>query len=239
MRTTERQALAYNTGVKAYHQYCPVAHALDLVGDRWELLIVRELMLGQRRYTDLAEALPGIGSNILASRLRDLEAAGVVRKAKLPPPFAVSVYELTDHGRALDSVLRALAHWGAQTLGAPAADDCWSMYAVHTRFRPEAAVDGSYEIRFVDGETISLRVKGGELVATKLPAEEPDLVVEAPPEELHRVVGGEVAAGDAVADGRVRLLVGTTSELTDLVAMFAPEPAAALAPVDRDTAAAA
>ena len=82
--------------MKSYSQYCPVAHALDLVGERWALLIVRELMLGQRRYTDLAEALPKIGTNILAARLRDLEAAGIVRKARLPPPAAVSVYELTD-----------------------------------------------------------------------------------------------------------------------------------------------
>ena len=134
--------------MKAYHQYCPVAHALDQIGDRWELLIVRELMLGQRRYTDLAEALPGIGSNILATRLRDLEAAGVVRKTKLPPPWAVTVYELTERGRELDSVLRSLAAWGAGTLGPPEAGDCWSMYAVHVRFRPEAAVDGTYEIRF-------------------------------------------------------------------------------------------
>lgn len=209
-------------GVRAYHQYCPVAHALDQVGDRWELLIVRELMLGQRRYTDLAEALPGIGSNILTTRLRELEAAGVVRKTKLPPPWAVTVYELTEHGRALDSVLQALAQWGARTLGPPEAGDCWSMYAVHTRFRPEAAVDGTYEIRFVGGETISLQVQDGELVAMKLPAEEPDLVVEAPPEELHRVISGTVGVQAAVADGRVRLLAGTETELGHLASMFAP-----------------
>jgi len=124
--------------VKRYGQYCPVAHALDQIGDRWELLVVRELMLGQRRYTDLADALPGIGSNILASRLRDLESAGIVRKTKLPPPWAVTVYELTEHGRALEPVLRSLARWGARTLGAPDPGDCWSMYAVHVRFRPEA-----------------------------------------------------------------------------------------------------
>jgi DNA-binding HxlR family transcriptional regulator/putative sterol carrier protein len=214
--------MPYNRGVKAYHQYCPVAHALDQVGDRWELLIVRELMLGQRRYTDLAEALPGIGSNVLTTRLRELEAAGIVRKTKLPPPFAVSVYELTEHGRELDDVLRALARWGAGTLGAPAPEDCWSMYAVHVRFRPEAAVDGTYEIRFVDGETISLQVTGGELVAMKLPADEPDLVVEAPPEELHALIGGAVGARTAVAEGRVRLVVGSEQELERLVAMFAP-----------------
>lgn len=214
--------MAYNGGMKAYHQYCPVAHALDQVGDRWELLIVRELMLGQRRYTDLAEALPGIGSNILASRLRDLEEAGIVRKTKLPPPWAVTVYELTGRGRELDGVLRALASWGARTLGPPEAGDCWSMYAVHARFRPEEAVDGTYEIRFVDGETISLQVTGGELVAMKLPADDPDLVVEAPPEELHKVISGAVSAQTAVSEGRVELLTGSAAELARLAAMFAP-----------------
>jgi DNA-binding HxlR family transcriptional regulator len=208
--------------VRAYHQYCPVAHALDLVGDRWELLIVRELMLGQRRYTDLAEALPGIGSNVLATRLRDLEAAGIVRKTKLPPPFAVSVYELTDHGRELDDVLRSLARFGARTLGAPEAGDCWSMYAVHVRFRPEAAVDGTYEIRFVDGETISMQVTDGELVAMKLPADDPTLVVEAPPEELHTVISGARSVQAAIDEGRIRVVVGTAKELRDLVGMFEP-----------------
>jgi DNA-binding HxlR family transcriptional regulator len=221
--------MAYNEGMKAYHQYCPVAHALDQVGDRWELLIVRELMLGQRRYTDLAEALPGIGSNILATRLRDLEATGVVRKTKLPPPWAVTVYELTERGRELDSVLRALAAWGAGTLGPPEVGDCWSMYAVHARFRPEDAVDGTYEIRFVDGETISLQVTNGELVAMKLPAEHPDLVVEAAPEELHWVISGVVSPRTAVSDGRVKLLAGSATQLEHLAAMFAPDGDAAAA----------
>jgi DNA-binding HxlR family transcriptional regulator len=208
--------------VKRYGQYCPVAHALDQVGDRWELLIVRELMLGQRRYTDLADALPGIGSNILTSRLRDLEAAGIVRKTKLPPPWAVTVYELTARGRELDVVLRSLAQWGARSLGAPDAGDCWSMYAVHVRFRPETAVDGVYEIRFIDGETISLRVEQGELVAMKLPAEQPDLVVEAQPETLHALIQGTASIQASLGDGGARLLVGTEKELADLVSMFAP-----------------
>ena len=208
--------------VKRYGQYCPVAHALDQVGDRWELLVVRELMLGQRRYTDLADALPGIGSNILASRLRDLESAGIVRKTKLPPPWAVTVYELTEHGRALEPVLRSLARWGARTLGAPDPADCWSMYAVHVRFRPEAAVDGSYEIRFVDGETISMEVADGTLVARKLPADAPDLVVEAHPEALHALVQGVVSMPAALAEGRISILAGSEQELHALVAMFQP-----------------
>ena len=208
--------------MKRYGQYCPVAHALDQVGDRWELLVVRELMLGQRRYTDLAEALPGIGSNILASRLRDLENVGIVRKTKLPPPLAVTVYELTDHGRELEPVLRSLARWGARTLGAPDPSDCWSMYAVHVRFRPEAAVDGTYEIRFVGGETIYMEVTDGTLVARKLPATAPDLVVEAHPEALHALVQGTVSTAAALADGRVTILVGSEQELEALATMFAP-----------------
>jgi hypothetical protein len=179
-------------------------------------------MLGQRRYTDLADALPGIGSNILASRLRDLESAGIVRKTKLPPPWAVTVYELTEHGRALEPVLRSLASWGARTLGAPDPGDCWSMYAVHVRFLSEAAVDGSYEIRFVDGETIWMEVSDGALVARKLPAQSPDLVVEAHPEALHALVQGAVSMSAALADGRITILVGSERELAALVAMFAP-----------------
>ena len=208
--------------MKPYGQYCPVAHALDQVGDRWELLVVRELMLGQRRYTDLADALPGIGSNILASRLRDLESAGIVRKTKLPPPWAVTVYELTEHGRALEPVLRSLARWGARTLGAPDPGDCWSMYAVHVRFRPEAAVDGNYEIRFVDGETISMEVTDGTLVARKLSADAPDLVVETHPEALHALVQGAVSMPAALAEGQITILVGSEHELAALVGMFEP-----------------
>jgi DNA-binding HxlR family transcriptional regulator len=213
--------------MKRYGQYCPVAHALDLIGDRWALLVVRELMLGQRRYTDLADALPGIGTNILAARLRSLEAAGVVRRTKLPPPAAVSVYELTETGRALDDVLHSLARWGALTLGAPQADDCWSMYAVHARFRPDAAVDGTYEIRFVGGEVITLGVREGALSAAKAPADEATLAVELEPAVLHAMIEGRLATRRALADGGARLLAGTQADLAHLVAMFAPADAAA------------
>src|SRR5215217_3584657 len=109
--------------VKRYEQYCPIAHALDLVGDRWALLVIRELMHGPKRYTDLVEHLPGIGTNILAARLRDLESAGVVTKRTLPPPAASRVYDLTDYGRGLRPALRELALWGARSLGPPTAED--------------------------------------------------------------------------------------------------------------------
>jgi DNA-binding HxlR family transcriptional regulator len=107
---------------KTYSQYCPVAHALDVVGERWSLLIVRELLHGPLRYTDLQDRLPGIGTNILACRLRDLESHGVLERRKLPPPTPVTVYALTVAGRALHPVLHQLAHWGVRTLGRPDPD---------------------------------------------------------------------------------------------------------------------
>src|SRR5205085_2986853 len=121
--TTASTAAMIQCMAKHYEQYCPVAHALDVVGDRWALLVVRELTQGPKRYTDLAEGLPGIGTNILAARLRDLEAAGIVMKRTLPPPAASRVYELTDYGLELKPVMRELALWGARSLGPPTAED--------------------------------------------------------------------------------------------------------------------
>jgi DNA-binding HxlR family transcriptional regulator len=110
--------------VKSYNQYCPVAHALDVVGERWSLLIVRELIEhGPLRYSDLHCNLGGCGTNILAARLKDLERHGVLRRRKLPPPAASTVYELTDYGQELRPVLHVLAHWGARSLRPPTGEE--------------------------------------------------------------------------------------------------------------------
>src|SRR5438876_7668129 len=141
--TTASSAGMIERMAKHYDQYCPVAHALDVVGDRWALLVVRELIQGPKRYTDLAEGLPGIGTNILAARLRDLEAAGVVTKRTLPPPAASTVYELTEYGAGLKEALYALARWGARTIGPPAPGDElypeWGMNALPALFNAEEA----------------------------------------------------------------------------------------------------
>lgn len=106
---------------RSYAQYCPMAHALDLVGERWSLLIVRELLEDdQLRYSDLHARLDGCGTNILAARLKTLEHGGVIRRRQLDPPAASWVYELTEYGRGLREVLHVLAHWGARSLGPPA-----------------------------------------------------------------------------------------------------------------------
>jgi DNA-binding HxlR family transcriptional regulator len=168
---------------KRYDQYCPVAHALDLVGERWALLVVRELMHGPKRYTDLAEHLPGIGTNILASRLRDLEACGIVAKRKLPPPAASRVYELTEYGRGLRTVVRELALWGARSLGPPTPDDelfpGWLENAVDTVLAP-IAPPGRFEFRV--GDEVASLVDGE---AQPGPLDEPDVVVEGDPEGIY------------------------------------------------------
>lgn len=108
---------------RSYDQHCAAARALDLVGDRWTLLVVRELLAGPRRYTDLHADLPGVSTDMLAGRLKDMEGAELVTRRRLPPPASASVYELTPRGRDLLPVLRSLAAWGAPELGEPRPTD--------------------------------------------------------------------------------------------------------------------
>jgi DNA-binding HxlR family transcriptional regulator len=168
---------------KRYDAYCPVAHALALVGERWALLVVLELMRGPKRYTDLVERLPGIGTNILAARLRDLEAGGIVTRRKLPPPAASRVYELTEYGRALRPAIRELALWGARSLGPPSDRDelfpGWLSNALDTVLAP-LAPPGRFEFRV--GDEVASLVDGE---AQPGPVEEPDVVVEGDPEGIY------------------------------------------------------
>lgn len=160
---------------KHYEQHCPVAHALELVGERWSLLIVRELLKGPKRYTDLAGALPRIGTNVLATRLKDLEAYGVLAKRRLPPPAAAQVYELTPYGEGLKPVVRELTLWGLRSLPPPQDDDLvapgWLRGALDLVFAP-AAPDGAFELRI--GDEVASLVDGRAFAG---PAEHPDVVV--------------------------------------------------------------
>jgi DNA-binding HxlR family transcriptional regulator len=162
-----------------------MAHALDLVGERWALLVVRELMHGPKRYTDLADGLPGIGTNILASRLRDLEAAGIVSKRRLPPPAASRVYELTVYGRELRPAMRELALWGARSLGPPTAEDelfeGWLANAVDIVLAPFAPPG---RIEFHVGEEIASLVDG-EVQDGSI--EDPDVLVEGDPQAIYHM----------------------------------------------------
>lgn len=152
---------------RTYGDSCGIARALDVVGERWALLVVRELVLGPKRFTDLREGLPRLGPDMLAQRLRDLEEAGVVRRRTLPAPAASRVYELTDWGADLEPVLLELGRWGSRVrlpdqprpLGVDAA-----ILALETTFDPAGAVglNESYEIRLGD-QRFSLTVTDGRL----------------------------------------------------------------------------
>jgi DNA-binding HxlR family transcriptional regulator len=195
---------------KKFDQYCPMAHALTLVGERWALLIVRELLHGPKRYTDLAHGLPGIGTNILAARLRDLEECGVVEKRKLPPPAASMVYELTEYGTGLNEALYALARWGARSLGPPGPDDElypeWGVNAFPALFNSEEArgLTETYVLK-IDDDVFTARVENGSLEASMGAANDADVVVELDMETFFELTGGELEPGDAVKSGRARV----------------------------------
>jgi DNA-binding HxlR family transcriptional regulator len=217
---------------KKFDQYCPMAHALSLVGERWSLLIVRELLRGPRRYTDLAAGLPGIGTNILAARLRELEEGGIVQKRKLPPPTPVTVYELTEYGQGLNEVLWALARWGARTLGPPGPDDElypeWGVDALPAIFDPEQArgLDETWVLKIDEG-VFTARVVDGTIEAQVGAAEEYDLYMETDFDTWFGLASGELAPRAAVKSGRVRVEGGVTRlERCFRVLSFAPRVAA-------------
>src|ERR687896_2059432 len=130
-------------GKRSYEQYCTVARALDVIGERWTLLLVRELLTGPKRFKDLLGGLPGIGTNLLAARLKALEGEGIVRRATLPPPAGSNVYELKELGGSLEPVIMALSRWGARLLDAPREEDemraGWAVVAMRSALGQGAA----------------------------------------------------------------------------------------------------
>jgi DNA-binding HxlR family transcriptional regulator len=195
---------------KRFEQYCPVAHAMSLVGERWALLVVRELLKGPRRYTDLAGGLPGIGTNVLATRLRELEAAGVVTRRRLPPPAASNVYELTAYGAELEEVLHAVARWGARSIGLPRPSDEldpeWGLNAFPALLYPERAreVTALYVVR-IGEDAFTVRLDDGCLHVADGAHGEPDADLAMDFPTFYELATGALAAVDAIEDGRLRV----------------------------------
>jgi DNA-binding HxlR family transcriptional regulator len=155
--------------MKSYDEFCGTARALDVIGDRWALLVVRELLLGPRRYTDLVEGLPGIGTNVLSTRLRELEAGGIVERIRTPAPTPAVLYTLTDDGRDLRPVLDALAVWGARRLTRPKPDDAveprWFVLSLAAHLDAAELGEATFTLE-VDGEVFTLAVTGDGITAT-------------------------------------------------------------------------
>jgi DNA-binding HxlR family transcriptional regulator len=199
---------------RSYGQYCTVARALDVVGERWTLLLVRELSTGPKRFKDLLEGLPGIGTNLLAARLKTLEGQGIVRRATLPPPAGSNVYELTELGRSLEPVIVSLSRWGATLLDAPREEEenlraGWAAVAMRSAIGRGAAGGGSstYEFR-IDGEAFHVRVRDGEegdrVEVRQGSAPDPELVVEGDAESFLAVASGRLSPEEAVRSGALR-----------------------------------
>jgi DNA-binding HxlR family transcriptional regulator len=194
--------------VKRYAQYCAVARALDLVGERWTLLVVRSLLMGPQRYTDLRDALPGIATDLLTARLRTLEEAGYVRRRQLPRPAAVGVYELTEAGWQLGPVVLALARLGVARLGAPAAEDDVNADALvlllRASFRGEQGAEPgpSYQLE-LDGEPYAVAVHPGWVETRRGAAPDPAFTLRTSARTLAEILSGELPAKAAMADGRL------------------------------------
>ena len=219
---------------RRFDEYCPVANALSIVGERWALLIVRELLKGPRRYTDLTAGLPGIGTKVLATRLRELEDGNVVQRRKLPPPAASTVYELTEYGRGLEEVIHAIARWGARSLGLPKREDDldpeWGFNAFPALLYPERArgLTATFVAR-IDDDVFTVRLVGGRLRVDAGAVADPDLDLATDMATFFALASGELPPREALDAGRVRIS-GDPEELERFfrVFSFAPriEPAA-------------
>lgn len=194
---------------RRYGQFCGVTRALEIVGERWALLIVRDLLVSPKRFTDLRQGLPRIPTNILSTRLKELEEAGVVRRRVLPRPSGAVVYELTEYGQELDEIVMALGRWGAQRLGEPGPEDIVTedsmIMAMRSTFHPEVAVGRTDRYQLNLGQiVIHIDVDNGDLTVGGGEAPDRDVVIEAGP-AIKALMAGEVTPDEAVADGSVKV----------------------------------
>lgn len=208
---------------RRYGQYCGLTRALELVGERWALLVVRDLLVGPRRFTDLRHGLPRIPTNILSARLKELEENGIVRRRILARPATGVVYELTAYGRALESAVIHLGRWGAMSLGDPKPDEIVTtdslIMALRTTFHPERArrVRAGFELRLGD-IVVHAKVDDGTVEVGEGALLDPDLVIETGP-ALRGLMAGDVTPADAIANGSVHL-TGDPDLLALLVELF-------------------
>jgi DNA-binding HxlR family transcriptional regulator/putative sterol carrier protein len=195
---------------RRYDDGCGIAHALNLIGERWALLIVRDLMLGPKRFTDLQAGLPNAGPNMLIQRLRDLESTGIVRRRTLPPPAGSQVYELTEWGAKLDPILAMLGSWGAESPVMPMDGEVGAdsiMLAVRNYFVPDPSRSWSatYEIS-LGRDRFTAEVVDGKLgdVSRGQPAGA-DVTIDTDPGTLEELLTGRRSVGEATRQGRLTI----------------------------------
>jgi DNA-binding HxlR family transcriptional regulator/putative sterol carrier protein len=218
--------------MRTYGDGCAIAHGLDLVGERWALLVVRELLLGPKRYTDLRRGLPNASPNVLSERLRELESVGVVRRRKLPPPAGSRVYELTDWGHDLEGLVISLGHWAARSPSlpsdAPVGPDSMIL-ALRSRFAPRAAhgLRAGYELRLGE-DRFGIAVADDEIEVARGAADRADATIDTDPDTLAAVLWGGRSLADAQRAGELTT-EGDKAAVERFVALFPmPQPTAAV-----------
>jgi DNA-binding HxlR family transcriptional regulator len=195
--------------MRTYEDTCGIARALDLVGERWALLVVRELLLGPKRFTDLRAGLPRVGPDVLAQRLRELERDGIVARRKLPPPAASRVYELTERGRELERIILELGRWGSRAPfppGSPGLSVDSAVLALRTQFDPLRApgAEGTYELRLGDQGFVAT-VTERELELTRGAVDGADASIATDPMTLAAVLWQGRPLADAERTGELRI----------------------------------
>ncbi len=217
-------------GTRTYGEACGIPRALDRIGERWALMVIRELMLGPKRFTDLRTGLPDASPNVLSQRLRELEATGVVRRRKLPPPAASQVYELTEWGKELESVLLALGRWGARAPLAPSGAGMSldsHVLSLRTLFDPALAegFDATLALRLGE-DTFRAEVADGRLEIARGEAPAPDATIETDHGTLLALSHRRRELGEALRAGEV-VIEGDEQVVARFLGLFTmPEPAA-------------
>jgi DNA-binding HxlR family transcriptional regulator/putative sterol carrier protein len=221
--------------MRTYGDGCAIARALDLVGERWALLVVRELLLGPKRYTDLRRGLANASPNVLSQRLGELERAGVVRRRKLPPPAGARVYELTDWGLELEETVMSLGRWAARSPTPPSDAPIVSadsiILALRARFDSEAAhgLRASYELRLGE-DRFRIEVADDEMEVARGDADQADAMIDTDPNTLNAVLWGDRPLAEAQRSGKMTT-EGDKTAVERFVRLFPmPEPAAAGSP---------
>lgn len=195
--------------MRSYGEACTMAHALDVIGERWALLVVRELLLGPKRFTDLQRSLPRANPRILAQRLRDLTEAGVLRHHRLGPPVSAQVYELTSWGADLEPVIMQLGRWGSRSPNVNMDGEVTAvsaMFALRGRLDPAAAsaLTAEFVVRFGDDQ-FTVHVAGGKVRTTREPAARPDTVIDTDTKTFSALITKRLALADATLGGRLHI----------------------------------
>ena len=208
---------------RTYADRCGVARALDLVGERWALLVVRELLLGPKRFTDLRAGLPMIGPDVLSQRIRELEASGLIERRETPLPSRAHVYALTARGQELEPVVLALGRFGS-IAPFPEGDATFSpdaaVLALKTLFHPDAALDANFDIELrLDDWTYALRIADNVLTIDRRSAHDPDAVILASASLVAAVLWHGVPLDDALRSGSFEV-TGDSSVVDQFVTLF-------------------